>query len=142
VLLEPGDGSVAADVESASARPSVARVLLVEPNVPLREAIVAVLAAEAYEVEPCASLEQVLVRTDGQTRDVALVAWQSMEGLLAEEHRQHLGELTNKLRVVLMVPRRWARLLERTDLGAYVAGLVAKPFEADELLLTLQRALG
>jgi DNA-binding NtrC family response regulator len=142
VLVEPGDGRAAADIESANGRASVARVLLVEPNVPLRDAIVAVLAAEAYQVEACDSLEQVLVRSGDQTRDVALVAWQSMEGLLAEEHRQHLAELTNKLRVVLMVPRRWARLLERTDLGAYVAGLVAKPFEADELLLTLQRALG
>ena len=104
-------------------------------------AIVAVLAAEAYQVEACESLEQVLVRSQDHARDVALVAWQSMEGLLAEEHRQRLAELTNQLRVVLMVPRRWARLLERTDLGAYVAGLVAKPFEADELLLTLQRAL-
>jgi DNA-binding response OmpR family regulator len=116
-------------------------VLLVEPNAPLREAIVAVLAAEAYQVEACESLEQALVRSQDHARDVALVAWQSMEGLLAEEHRQRLAELTHRLRVVLMVPRRWARLLERTDLGAYLAGLVAKPFEADELLLTLQRAL-
>jgi DNA-binding response OmpR family regulator len=117
------------------------RVLLVEPNAALRSAIVTVLDAEHYQVEPCDSLEQVLVRTGDPSRVIALVAWQSMEGLLAEHHRHRLVELTQRLRLVLMVPRRWARLLERSDLGVAVAGLVPKPFDADELLGTLKRAL-
>jgi DNA-binding response OmpR family regulator len=136
--------TITASVENRTSEQGLARVLLLEPNAPLRNAILAVLAAEAYHVEACESLEQVLVRSNdrnGGTHDVALVAWQAMGGLLAEEHRHRLAELTDQLRVVLMVPRRWARLLDRTDLGAYVAGLVAKPFEADELLRTLQRAL-
>lgn len=141
VLVEAARTFVTGEIENASARPGVARVLLVEPNAPLRAAIHAVLAAEDYQVEACESLEQVLARSQDHARDVALVAWQSMEGLLAEERRQSLAEVTNQLRLVLMVPRRWARLLERTDLGAYVSGLIAKPLEADELLLTLQRAL-
>jgi DNA-binding response OmpR family regulator len=121
---------------------TLGHVLLVEPNPALRSAILAVLKAERYQVEACESLEQVLVRQNGRARVIALVAWQSMEGLLAEQHRQRLVELTSGLRLVLMVPRRWARLLDRTDLGAAVAGFVAKPFEAEELLATLQRALG
>jgi DNA-binding response OmpR family regulator len=121
---------------------TLGHVLLVEPNPALRSAILLVLDAERYHVEACDSLEQVLVRQDGRARVIALVAWQSMEGLLAEQHRQRLVELTSRLRLVLMVPRRWARLLDRTDLGAAVAGFVSKPFEADELLATLQRALG
>ena len=117
------------------------RVLLLEPNAPLRTAVQTVLSAERYEVEACSSLEQILAQADGQAATVALVAWQSMEGLLAEEHRHHLVELTQRIRLVLMVPRRWAKLLERTDVAETVAGLVAKSFEADELLQALQRAL-
>lgn len=117
------------------------RVLLLEPSAPLRSAVLAVLRSEQYEVQTCGSLEDLLARSDGHPATVALVAWQSMEGLLAEEHRNHLVELTQRIRLVLMVPRRWARLLERTDVAQTVAGLVAKPFEADELLQALQRAL-
>jgi DNA-binding NtrC family response regulator len=116
-------------------------VLLIEPNVALRSAIVTVLEAERYRVVPCESLEQVLSRTSESEQVIALIAWQSMQGLLAEEHRHHLVELTRRLRLVLMVPRRWARLLERTDLGVAVAGLVAKPFDSDALVGTLERAL-
>jgi DNA-binding response OmpR family regulator len=117
------------------------RVLLVEPNAPLRSAIMSVLAADKYQVEVCDSLSEVLQRTNGAARDVALVAWQSMNGLLSEDHRDHLLEVTSGLRLVLMVPRRWSRLLEQTDLGLAVAGVVAKPFQADELLHALDHAL-
>lgn len=121
--------------------PGPARVLLIEPNGMLRSAILSVLAAERYQVEACDSLEQVVVRTEGRARVVALVAWQSMEGLLAEDHRPHLVALSRRLKLVLMVPRRWARLLERTDLAQAVAGLIPKPVDLDELLHTLQRVL-
>jgi DNA-binding response OmpR family regulator len=114
------------------------RVLLLEPNMTLRNAIFDVLAAEDYDVEPCESLEQVITRAGGDL-DVALVAWQSMEGLLADEHRHLLSQLTGRLRLVLMVPRRWRRLLDESDFG--FAGMVAKPFDADELLHSLQVAL-
>src|SRR5437867_623181 len=92
-------------------------VLVVEPNPALRSAILAVLDAERYQVEACESLQQVLVCQDGRARVIALVAWQSMDGLLAEQQRQRLVEVTSRLRLVLMVPRRWARLLDSTDLG-------------------------
>jgi DNA-binding response OmpR family regulator len=117
------------------------RVLLLEPNATLRSAIVAVLNAEQYRVQTCGSLRDVLVHADGQVPTVALVAWQSMDGLLAEEHRDALVDLTQQVRLVLMVPRHWARLLEQTDVATTVAGIVAKPFAADELLQGLRRAL-
>ena len=78
---------------------------------------------------------------DGCPRVVALVAWQSMEGLLSEERRQQLVDLNRRLKLVLMVLRRWATLLERTDLAQVVAGLIPKPVDLDELLHTLQRVL-
>ncbi|MBV9170385.1 MAG: response regulator transcription factor [Chloroflexi bacterium] len=115
------------------------RVLLLEPNAALRSAIVDVLAAEQYDVERCDSLDEVLESCGGSDCNVALVAWQRMDGLLAEEHRDHLAELTRRLRLILMVPRAWARMLEVNELG--VAALVPKPFDADELIGTVRQAM-
>ncbi len=118
------------------------RVLLLVPNPQLRLAVHALLAAERYDVDVCNSLQQIVVEAHGSSNGtVALVDWQSMEGLLADEHRGHLADLTRRVRLVLIVPRRWARLLEGTDLYQAVAGLIARPFEADELLGKLQNAL-
>jgi DNA-binding response OmpR family regulator len=129
-------GALATPVED-----SVAQILLVEPNHALRSAIVTVLDAERYAVEACDSLDMVMQRTVPSKQSVALVAWQSMNGLLADDHRAHHDELTQRLRLVLMVPRRWLNLLEQTDLRVAFAGVVAKPFEADELLDTVRYAL-
>ncbi len=118
---------------------SFVRVLLLEPNATSRSAILSVLDSSHYDVDVCDSLDQVLVHAS--THDtVALVAWQAMNGLLADEHRNHLLKLTNRLRLVIMVPRRWARLLVTTDLGGVVAGIVPKPFEADELVSAIRGA--
>jgi DNA-binding response OmpR family regulator len=124
---------------TAEAAPRRRHVLLIEPNAALRSAIVDVLSADRFDVELCSTLDQAMARAAGQDDEVALVAWQSMEGLLADEHRHHLAELTRRLRLVLMVPRRWARMLDSSDLG--VAALVAKPFDADELLASVHHAL-
>ena len=118
------------------------RVLLLETNSPLRSAIITLLTAERFEVQRVESLDEALSVAMSAERTVALVAWQSMEGLLAEEHREHLMELARQLRLVIMVPRRWARLLEATDLPMCGVALVAKPFEADELIQYIETALG
>src|ERR1043165_6919679 len=99
-----------------SSEPSLGRVLLVEPNAALRSAILTILAAEHYQAEPVDSFDSVVARSAGTARTVALVAWQSMGGLLAEANRHELIELNRQLRLVIMVPRRWARLLDGTDL--------------------------
>jgi FixJ family two-component response regulator len=119
---------------------SAPRIRVLEPNQQLRSAILSLLAAEQYQVDACDTLEQVLDGTDESLPTVALVAWQRMDGLLAEAQRNHLSELTRRLRLIVMVPRRWAPLLESTDLGAIVAGFVSKPFEADELLDSVKSA--
>src|SRR5947209_8665098 len=92
--------------------PNASRILLIEPNAALRSAIVTLLDAERYEVELCASLDEILERSEGSERVTALVAWQSMQGLLAEDRRHSLMDLTRRLRLIVMVPRRWLRLLE------------------------------
>jgi DNA-binding response OmpR family regulator len=117
------------------------RVLVLEPNSALRSAILTVLAAERYLAVPCGSLEQVLAHAAGEVDTVALVAWQNLDGLLSDEHRHDLIEIARRLRLVVMVPRGWARLLETTDVATILAGLVAKPFEAEELLGAIRNAL-
>jgi len=116
------------------------RVLLIEPNTSLRSAVLAVLEGAEFEVTLCDRLDQVLSQTSAEHGAVALVAWQAMDGLLADEHRNHLLNLSRRVRLVLMVPRRWSRLLDATDLGDIVAGIVAKPFEADELIAAVRAA--
>ncbi len=117
------------------------RVLLLEPNTALRSAVLTLLAAERFEAETVDSLDQALARAPSSDHTVALVAWQSMQGLLAEEQRHQLMEISQRLRLVVMVPRRWARLLDATDLRSCVTALIAKPFQADELIDTLAGAL-
>ena len=119
---------------------AASRVYLVEPNVSLRSAEQAVLQDANFDVAVCSSLDQVVARTRADPAAVALIAWQAMGGLLADERRNHLRELTHRVRLVVMVPRRWSRLLDATDLGDVVAGFVAKPFEADELIEAVRAA--
>jgi CheY-like chemotaxis protein len=116
------------------------RVLLLEPNAALRSAITTILTAEHYQVERVDALEDMLGPAGELENSVALVAWQSMQGLLSDERRPELADLTRHLRLVLMVPRHWSRLLENTEVPKLVAALIAKPFQAEELLSALDRA--
>lgn len=116
------------------------RVLIIEPNLALRSALESVLSAEDLHVECCATLQQLVLRNDESVPTVALVAWQAMDGLLAEEHRPDLLALSRRVRLVVMVPRRWLRLLENTDIGVAVAAIIPKPIEADQLIEAIERA--
>jgi DNA-binding NtrC family response regulator len=127
-------------MEIRAVEPSRGRVLLLEPNAALRSAILTILTAERFETEVVESLDQALSLVNEADHIVALAAWQTMQGLLAEDHRAELAEINRRLRVVVMVPRRWSRLLEATDLASAVVGLISKPFEADELIETLSAA--
>jgi len=110
----------------------VARVFVVEPNAALRAGMVEILESERYAVYPCGSLDEVM-REDARVRcDVALVAWQSMNGLLSDDNRRDLAECVQRLHLVIMVPQSWGRMLESEDLGGAV--LLQKPFRAEQLL--------
>jgi DNA-binding response OmpR family regulator len=126
-------GYVLDDLSSqAPAALPVARVFVVEPNAALRAGIVEILEAERYAVRQCGSLDQVVREDETDHCDVALVAWQSMNGLLSDEHRQDLAECVRRLHLIVMVPQSWGRMLESEDLGGAV--LLEKPFHAEELL--------
>jgi DNA-binding NarL/FixJ family response regulator len=49
-----------------------------------------------------------------------------------------LAQVTDRLSIVLMVPRRWMRLLNQSEYG--FAGMISKPFDADELLRAIALA--
>ncbi|MBV9132722.1 MAG: response regulator transcription factor, partial [Chloroflexi bacterium] len=68
------------------------RVLLLEPNAALRSAILTILTAEHYRAEVIESLEQGLDLASETANAVALVAWQTMQGLLSEDHRAELAD--------------------------------------------------
>ena len=114
------------------------RVLLLEPSPSLRQAVEAVLSAEGYLVTPCDSIEQLVARAHESAPELALAAWQTLNGLLSDERRHDLAAVTRRVRLVLMVPRSWLRILQPGELG--LAGLLAKPIDPDELLECVRRA--
>ena len=116
----------------------VRRVLLLEPSPVLRGAVEEILAAEGYQVVRYDSLERLLAEAEPGEPEVALVAWQTLQGLLTDERRHELAVVAARVRMVVMVPRRWLRALQPADFG--IAGLLPKPFERDELLACLEHA--
>jgi DNA-binding response OmpR family regulator len=112
---------------------------VLEPKPDLRHALEELLSAEGYDVETCESLQDLLARSTTTRCDLALTAWQCMQGLLAEEHRHDLAQLSSRIPLVIMVPRSWLRTLQPLDLA--VRGLLAKPFDAEELLECVSRSI-
>jgi FixJ family two-component response regulator len=112
-------------------------VFLLEPKADLRHALEELLSAQGYLVVACDSLPDVLTRAAATRCDLALIAWQGMQGLLAEEHRHDLAELAERLPMVIMVPRSWFRFLQPPDIA--VRGLLGRPFDAEELLECVAR---
>jgi len=109
-----------------------AHVFLLEPKADLRHALEELLSAQGYLVVACDSLPDLLARATATRCDLALIAWQGMQGLLADEHRRDLTQLAERLPMVIMVPRSWFRVLHPPDLA--VRALLGRPFDAEELL--------
>lgn len=118
----------------------VRRVLLVERETRLRDAIEAVLKAEGVQVTRCAGLADVIESGHGAAGEVALLAWTAAGGLLAEDQRPQLRALSERVPLVVMVPSSWRRLVTADRLG--VAGILAKPFGAEALMVALRAAAG
>ena len=83
--------------------------VLLEPNGGARP--FTSLTSEEYEVERCQSRPGGRVGKQQARRCVGSVA--EHEGLLADEHR-YAAQVTDRLSMVLMVPRRWLRLLDQS----------------------------
>ena len=116
----------------------MARIFVVEPHAALRAGIVEILESENYEVQVCGSLDEVVRAAATDRCDVALVAWQSMNGVLSDEHRADLIQYVRRLHLIIMIPQSWGRMLDAADLGG--ARLLEKPFRAEELLASVDGA--
>jgi DNA-binding response OmpR family regulator len=115
------------------------RIFVVEPHTALRTGIVEIVESENYDVHVCGSLDEVVRAAATDRCDVALVAWQSMNGLLSDEHRGDLTQYVRRLNLIIMIPQSWGRMLDAEDLGG--ASLLEKPFRAEELLSSIAAAM-
>jgi DNA-binding response OmpR family regulator len=116
------------------------RLFLIESNTTIRAALQHVLSADGHHVVTCDSLARLMAHAPFAERDLALLAWQCMDGLLSQKHRQDMVQLAGLLPIVLIVPRQWLRLLNPIDLSA--TALLPKPFDPEELRTCVQHILG
>jgi DNA-binding response OmpR family regulator len=111
------------------------RILLLEPSPVLRQSVQEVLVAAGYQVVACESVEELVTSAREGPPQLALAAWLSLEGLMADDRLHDLAVVSRRLRLVPMVPRGWLRVVRPSELG--VAGVLARPVERDELLALL-----
>jgi DNA-binding response OmpR family regulator len=111
------------------------RILLLEPSPVLRRAVTDDLTAAGYQVVACESIEHLVTSAHVGPPELALAAWQSLEGLMMDDRLHDLAAVSRRLRLVPMVPRGWLSVLRPAELG--VAGVLARPVERDELLAFL-----
>ena len=120
--------------------PDAARVLVVEDDAMIREVLTMTLDEEGYEVRAVTHGREALDVLGGWPADLILLdlmlpildGW----GFLAE--RQRLGVAEAVPVIVVSAARRAVAV--RTGDG--VAGVLPKPFTLDELLATVEDALG
>lgn len=101
----------------------------------LRRSAHEVLVAEGYQVVTCESVEELVKSAREGPPDLALAAWQCLEGLMVDERLHDLAAVSRRLRLVPMVPRGWLTVVRPAELG--VAGVLARPVERDELIAFL-----
>jgi DNA-binding response OmpR family regulator len=110
-------------------------ILLLEPSPVLRQELQAALVAAGFEVALCDSVEQLVTSARQGPPQLALAAWQCLEGLMADDRLHDLAAVSRRLRLVPMVPRGWLTVLRPAELG--VAGVLARPAQPEELLALL-----
>jgi DNA-binding response OmpR family regulator len=111
------------------------RILLLEPSPVLRHSLEEILATAGYDVLACESVEELVTCAREGPPELALAAWLSLEGLMADDRLHDLTAVSRRLRLVPMVPRGWLTVVRPAELG--VAGVLARPVERDELLAFL-----
>ena len=100
-----------------------------------RQAIQDILMAAGYEVVVCQSVEHLVASAHEGPPELALAAWQSLEGLLTDDRLHDVVAVSRRLRLVPMVPPGWLSVMRPAELG--VAGVLSRPVESDQLLALL-----
>ncbi|MGH7528895.1 MAG: sigma-54-dependent transcriptional regulator [Gemmatimonadales bacterium] len=136
-MTRPPASAAAAPHEPASR--SGRRVLIVDDEKGIREALRQVLEYEEIEVQACASgHEAVRVYPDFQPHLVFLDV--KMEGMDGLETLNRLRELDPRAQIVMISGHGTIQTaVEATQLGAY--DFLEKPLDTDRILLTLRNAL-
>jgi DNA-binding response OmpR family regulator len=116
------------------------RVLLLEDDTALRGLLLEALVGEGFNVRACESFSEIrdaAARGDGDL--VVADFWGGSQRSLPENERSQIRDLCTFAPVVLLTGRSWAADTNAQDLG--VRALIRKPFDLDNLLLTVERVL-
>ena len=115
--------------------------LLLEDDVALRDLLLEAFAGEEIEVRICDSFVE--VRDLARQREADLIVadfWGGSQRTLPQSDRDDIRELGSYLPVILLTGRTWASETNAEELGAHA--LIRKPFDLDDLLRTVEAAVG
>ncbi len=114
-------------------------ILVAEDDNALRQNIVEILALEGFDVTQVASAEEAIAASEKQSFALALVDL-VMSGMTGVDAIAHLHQLQPKLPVVIITA--YATVDTAVDAMKKGAdGVITKPFNADELVITIKRTL-
>lgn len=115
-------------------------ILVVEDSVDLRELLVLLLRDEGHQVVAVPSVPEAVSWLGRQLFRLVItdLSYQDPDGP-AEEDRVWLAQATGHAPVLVLTGRSWAPRMTATDLG--VAGLLIKPFDVEELLVSVRQLL-
>jgi two-component system nitrogen regulation response regulator GlnG len=117
------------------------RALLLEDDVALRELLLEAFAGENIEVRVCESFPEVRDAAARREADIVVADfWGGSQRTLPDSDRADIRELCAYLPVVLLTGRSWAAETTAEELGAHA--LIRKPFDLDDLLRTIEDAVG
>jgi two-component system response regulator MprA len=119
------------------------RVLVVDDDAPIRDAVAALLAEEGYDARGAGSRAEALGRVDDWRPDVLLLdvampGGRDAEVLVAAARRRRGGGGVPLVLMSATVPHALPPLAARVGAAAYLA----KPLEAEHLLAAIARAAG
>ena len=117
------------------------RILLLEDDLALRELLLEAFGGEDIEVVIRESFPE--VREAARQREADLVVadfWGGSQRTLPQSDRDDISELCSYLPVILLTGRTWAADTTAEELGAHA--LIRKPFDLDDLLRTVEEAVG
>jgi DNA-binding NtrC family response regulator len=117
------------------------RALLLEDDVALRDLLLEAFAGEAIEVRVCETFTEVRDAASRREADIVIADfWGGSQRTLPQSDRDDIHELCSYLPVILLTGRTWAAETTADELGA--RAIIRKPFDLDELLQTVEEAVG